>query len=85
MTAFLQPFALDCVNLMICYNLITDRMESLEAFFDTGPLDGAHITVTTNTLTIPGADFSDFAAEDTVALTGFTTCTDNNITAKIVP
>lgn len=69
----------------ICYNLITDRMEALEAFFDTGTLDaGAYISVTTNTLTIPGADFSSFAAEDTVSLTGCTTCPDNNITAKIV-
>lgn len=69
----------------ICYNLVTDKMEPLGAAFETGTLDsGAYIGVTTNTLTIPSADFGDFAADDAVILTGFTTCKDNNISAKIV-
>lgn len=69
----------------ICYNLITDKMEPLGASFETGTLDtGAYISVTHNTLTIPGADFSSFATEDTVILSGFTTCEDNNTSAAIV-
>lgn len=69
----------------ICYNLVTDKMEALPASFETGELgEGSHVTVTTNTLTIPGADFSDFSPEDSVILSGFTTCTDNNISARIV-
>ncbi|MGF6376849.1 hypothetical protein M2140_001927 [Clostridiales Family XIII bacterium PM5-7] len=69
----------------ICYNLISNKMETLEAHFETGTLDeGAYINVTTNTLTIPNADFSDFAFDDAVILSGFTTFPDNNISAKIV-
>ena len=69
----------------ICYNLLTDKMEPLGASFETGTLDtGAYIGVTHNTLTIPGADFTGFAAEDTVILSGFSTCDDNNTSATIV-
>jgi len=67
----------------ICYNLLTDTLEPMEASYELEI--GRTTTVTSNTLLLPTtADLSAFAEKDTVVLTGFTTNTQNNTSARIV-